>query len=201
MKSALIALLVAVLGSVPAVAGEPLPQVLLATAAGEIVVEVDPVSAPETAANFLRYVDQGLFVDARFYRVVHPDNQPDNDVRIEVIQGGLGFDAEAPLEPIRHETTAETGLAHLDGTLSMARLEPGTASSEFFICVGAQPELDFGGARNPDGQGFAAFGRVIQGMEAVRAIQRMESKSQMLLEPVGIESVRRIEAETTRGLE
>lgn len=172
---------------------EALPQVALATELGEIVVEIDSSRAPLTAANFLAHVDRGLFAGAHFYRVVRLDNQADNEVRIEVIQGGLGFDSEAPLAPIRHETTAETGLAHRDGTLSMARLEPGTASSEFFICIGDQPELDFGGARNPDGQGFAAFGRVVEGMETVRAIQRQEADGQMLVSPVRIDSARRIE--------
>jgi peptidyl-prolyl cis-trans isomerase A (cyclophilin A) len=177
----------------PAGASEPLPHVLLATAAGEIVVEIDIERAPVTAANFLAYVDGGLFRDTSFYRVVRLDNQPASAVKIEVVQGGLGFEAEAPRPPIRHETTVETGLAHLDGTLSMARLAPGTASSEFFICVGDQPELDFGGARNPDGQGFAAFGRVVAGMEVVQAIQQREADGQMLVEPVRIEAVRRIE--------
>lgn len=187
------AYIVTVLVSALASCSEALPEVTLATDAGEIVVEVDTLSAPATAANFLAYVDRGLFASAHFYRVVHLDNQPDNDVRIEVIQGGLGFDSEAPLAPIQHETTAETGLAHHDGTLSMARLGPGTASSEFFICLGDQPELDFGGARNPDGQGFAAFGRVVKGMEVVRTIQRQEAKGQMLVVPVQIDSVHRIE--------
>ncbi len=85
-----------------------------------------------------------------------------------------------------------TGLKHLDGTLSMARNEPGTASSEFFICVGDQPELDYGGRRNPDGQGFAAFGRVVRGMDVVRKIQHLPEKKQMLVHPVkiGMEKIR-----------
>lgn len=182
--------------SVLAAGAEALPQVVLATDLGEIVVEIEAERAPVTASNFLAYVDRGFFGGARFYRVVRLDNQPDNDVLIEVIQGGLGFDAEAPLPPIAHETTAATGLAHLDGTLSMARLGPGTASSEFFICVGDQPELDFGGARNPDGQGFAAFGRVIAGMDVVRAIQEREAQGQMLPDPVMIETVERRQAPT-----
>ena len=194
-NTAAASLLLAVLVPGHVAASEPLPRVLLGTPAGDRVVEVDTVRAPQTAANFLAYVDRGLFAGARFYRVVRLDNQPDNDVRIEVIQGGLGFEAEAPLAPIRHETTAETGLAHRDGTLSMARLGPGTASSEFFICIGDQPELDFGGARNPDGQGFAAFGRVIAGMEVVRSIQAGPADGQMLVDPVAIESVRRVESD------
>lgn len=107
-----------------------------------------------------------------------------------MIQGGLYSDAEIEKYPgIRHETTKETGLKHLDGTISMARNEPGTASTEFFICIGNQPELDLGGKRNPDGQGFAAFGKVIKGMNVVRKIQQMPDENQYLKEPVKIISM------------
>src|SRR5262249_16023380 len=93
------------------------------------------------------------------------------------------------LPPIAHETTDKTGILHKDGVISMARLQPGSASSEFFICVGGQPELDFGGKRNPDGQGFAAFGKVIEGMDVVRKIQQQPAKDQYLLSPVKITAV------------
>lgn len=157
------------------------PQVVIRTTLGEIVVEIFAEQAPVSAHNFLQYVEQGRFDGATFYRTVRMDNQPGDSVKIEVIQGGLGFRESADrLPPIAHETTAVSGLHHIDGTLSMARLEPGSASSEFFICVGDQPELDFGGRRNPDGQGFAAFGRVISGMEVVRAIHRQPAQGQML---------------------
>ena len=115
------------------------------------------------------------------------DNQPNNKIKIEVIQGGLGFDdSPLSLSPIEHETTDKTGILHKDGVISMARMEPGTASSEIFICVGDQPELDFGGKRNPDGQGFAAFGKVMKGMDVVRNIQSKPNKEQMLVTPVNI---------------
>jgi len=162
------------------------PRVALETDLGTIVVELYPDKAPITVENFLRYVDENRFSTARFYRVVTPDNQPKNDVKIEVIQGGLGFEPDLKALPeIEHETTEKTGLRHEAGTLSMARNEPGTARSEFFICVTEQPELDFGGRRNPDGQGFAAFGKVIEGMDVVKAIQQRPSTSQMLDEPLG----------------
>jgi peptidyl-prolyl cis-trans isomerase A (cyclophilin A) len=168
------------------------PQVVMKTPYGDIVVEIYDDKAPVTAANFLKYVDEGRFRDAVFYRVVTPDNQPHNKVKIGVIQGGLlREDHPDMLPPIPHETTKETGLKHLDGTLSMARDAPGTASSEFFICVGDQPELDYGGHRNPDGQGFAAFGRVIRGMDVVRKIQHLPEKGQMLEKPVKIEMGRK----------
>jgi len=168
------------------------PRVILTTELGEIVVEIDPVRAAVTAANFLRYVDEKRLGGARFYRVVRADNQPDNPVKIAVIQGGLGDDEEGMLPPIEHETTEVTGLLHEDGVISMARLEPGTATSEFFICVGDQPELDFGGRRNPDGQGFAAFGRVVKGTEVVRQIYQRPTEGQMLEPEVPILSVERL---------
>jgi peptidyl-prolyl cis-trans isomerase A (cyclophilin A) len=179
---------------VAAVAEVPPTRVELTTELGEIVLEVDLAAAPVTAANFLRYVDEERLEGAHFYRVVTLDNQPDSPVLIEVIQGGLGFAENARRLPaIAHETTEETGILHRDGAVSMARLEPGSASSEFFICVGDQPELDFGGTRNPDGQGFAAFGRVIEGMDVVRAIQRLPEEGQMLTETVAITGVARID--------
>lgn len=163
------------------------------TEAGDIQFKVFTRKAPVTAANFIRYVEEDRFGGARFYRVVRPDNQPGNAVKIEVIQGGLeAAGKEAGLPPIAHETTAQTGLRHKDGTLSMARLQPGSASSEFFICINDQPALDFGGNRNPDGQGFAAFGRVTRGMDVVRAIQRGEADGQVLRQRVKITAITKI---------
>ncbi len=127
-----------------------------------------------TAANFLRYVDAGHYTGGRFHRTVRtqPDNQPQSAVKIDVIQAGVNpAKKDAGFGPIPLERTSRTGLRHLDGTISMARTAPDSAVSDFFICVGAQPSLDEGGRRNPDGQGFAAFGRVVRGMEIVRRIQ------------------------------
>lgn len=172
---------------------KPTPKIIIKTQYGDIVCEVYEDKAPVTSANFLRYVDEGRFNDAIFYRTVTMDNQPNNAIKIEVLQGGLYKDEHPDmLPPIIHETTQQIKLHHLDGTLSMARLEPGTAASEFFICIGDQPELDFGGKRNPDGQGFAAFGKVIKGMEIVLKIHQQKEEGQMLVEPVKILSVERI---------
>jgi len=169
------------------------PRVLIQTELGDITVEIYLTKAPVTAKNFLAYVDQGLFDDSVFYRVVTMDNQPDNNIKIEVIQGGLGDDeGKKRLPPIPHETTDATGILHKDGVISMGRWEPGTASSEFFICVGDQPELDFGGRRNPDGQGFSAFGRVVQGMDVVRLIHRQPALGQILEPKIKIFKVKRI---------
>jgi len=167
------------------------PVVLIKTEKGDIIVEVDLARAPVTAANFLRYVDGKLYDGSVFHRTVTLDNQPNNAVRIEVIQGGqLSEENEFP--PIAQETTAATGLKHLDGTVSMARGTPGSATSSFFFCIGPQPELDFGGKRNPDGQGFAAFGRVVKGMDVVKSIHVLPAEGQSLKPPVKIISVRRL---------
>jgi peptidyl-prolyl cis-trans isomerase A (cyclophilin A) len=172
------------------------PKVFISTELGDIIVELYADKAPVTTANFLHYVNSEKFNGvACFYRVVRLDNQPNNPVKIEVIQGGFATDSlieKKQLQPIKHESTKETGILHKDGTISMARLEPGTASSEFFICIGNQPELDFGGKRNPDGQGFAAFGRVIEGMDVVKKIQQLEDHEQYLKKPVFIIEILRL---------
>ena len=171
---------------------ETVIPISMETELGSIQMVLYPDRAPITVSNFLRYVDENRYKDFHFYRVVHMENQPDNDVKIEVIQGGLGFDKH-PMElpTILHETTDKTGIRHLNGTLSMARLEPGTASSEIFICINDQPELDFGGKRNPDSQGFAAFGKVISGMDVVRKIQLLPETNQMLDKVVKVNSIQR----------
>lgn len=167
------------------------PRVVLETDVGNITIEIYEEKAPVTAANFLRYVDEGLFSRSSFYRVLRPDNQPKDSIKIGVLQGGLAPVFSAALPPIRHESTGQTGLTHQDGTLSMVRQGPGTARSEFFVCIGDQPALDAGGKRNPDGKGFAAFGKVIEGMEVVRKIYQMPAQGQLLEEPVKITSVAR----------
>jgi peptidyl-prolyl cis-trans isomerase A (cyclophilin A) len=164
------------------------------TPLGPFVIEVDTAVAPITVANYLAYVDRGLLAKAWVYRLVTRANQtPDTKHKIEVVQWGLNLadEAKPPLPPIAHETTRQTGLRHRDGTVSMARGAPGTAAAEFFICIGDQPELDYGGHRNPDGQGFAAFGRVVQGMEVVRTLHARAGAEQWLRTPIAIGPVHR----------
>jgi peptidyl-prolyl cis-trans isomerase A (cyclophilin A) len=185
MVSTIVTGLIPCLWALAAAPQIPHPRVLITTEMGTIEVEVDQVKAPVTAANFLRYVDAGLYDGSSFFRVVTMQNQPQSPVKIEVIQGGDVPD-EKCFPPIAHETTVQTGLRHVDGAISMARDKPGTATSSFFICVGDQPELDFGGKRNPDGQGFSAFGRVVSGMDVVRKIQQVPSEGQYLKTPVKI---------------
>lgn len=169
-------------------------RVQITTALGAIDVELDPAHAPATVANFLRYVDARSYDGGRFHRTVRPDTEVRRDVPIEVVQAGVdpAHTAEE-LPPVALERTRDTGLRHLDGTISMARDTPDSATSDFFLCLGAQPELDFGGRRNPDGQGFAAFGRVVRGLEVVRAIQASPARGQRLEPPVVIRSIRRLE--------
>jgi len=165
-------------------------RVLIETEKGDIVVELDAKSAPNTVANFLKYVDGKLYDGGRFHRTVTPDNQPDNKVKIEVIQAGIHPDKmKDELPAIKLERTRDTKLTHKDGTISMARDGPDTATSDFFICIGDQPELDFGGKRNPDGQGFAAFGRVTKGMDVVKKIQAAPADGQSLMPPVKISKI------------
>jgi len=171
------------------------PLVRIQTTLGVIEAELYADKAPASVANFLKYVDAGRYSGGQFHRTVtlHPDNQPNNTVKIEVIQGGVNPDfAEKDWPALTLERTRDTGLRHLDGTLSMARAGPDTATSDFFICVGAQPELDFGGKRNPDGQGFAAFGRVTKGLEIVTKIQSASADGQKLTPPVRILKIERL---------
>lgn len=167
-------------------------KVEITTTFGTIELEIYEDKAPITAKNFLHHVDNGSFNDACFYRVVRLDNQGNRNTKIEVIQGGLFHDSIVDQIPtIVHENTMKTRVFHTDGVISMARNEPGTASSEFFICVGNQPSLDYGGMRNSDGQGFAAFGKVIKGMDVVKQIQLQKEEGQMLVEQVKILSLKR----------
>jgi peptidyl-prolyl cis-trans isomerase A (cyclophilin A) len=169
-----------------------LVHVLLKTEAGDIELEVDTDHAPLTATNFLRYVESGFYNGAVFYRTVTMNNQPQNKVKIEVIQGGNPRREREDFAPINLERTNKTGLKHTDGVISMARDTPDSATSEFFICIGDQPELDYGGKRNPDGQGFAAFGRVVKGLDVVRKIQQSPADGQTLTPSIKILSAKRM---------
>ncbi|MDF1575984.1 MAG: peptidylprolyl isomerase [Bacteroidales bacterium] len=174
----------------PVSCDRPATMLLICTDLGDMTVEIYPEKAPVTAANFLRHVENGDYKNSMFYRVVRMDNQSRNQVKIEVIQGGLFYDEVVDsIRPIIHESTRETGILHTDGVISMARNEPGSASTEFFICIGDQPALDYGGERNPDLQGFAAFGKLVSGMDVARAIQGLPDKGQYLKKKVLIRDI------------
>lgn len=179
----------------------PPVRVRVQTTLGDIVLELDPAKAPNTTANFLKYVDAGHYDGGTFHRTVKMDNQPESPVKIEVIQAGVAEGkAKAGFPPIALERTTTTGLKHVDGAVSMARGAADSATSGWFICINDQPSLDFGGARNADGQGFAAFGRVVAGMDVVRKIQQAPSsanrtsntEAQKLTPPIVVTKVSRV---------
>lgn len=149
------------------------PHIEIDTKFGDIEVELYPQQAPKTVAAFLSYIDSGYFTKATFYRVLRDDDQPSDAPKSELIQGGIwqtNYKLAATIPGIEHETTQQTKILHKDGTISLARSTPGTANTEFFICVGDQPGFDYGGANNADGQGYAAFGKVVKGMAVVRGM-------------------------------
>ena len=157
------------------------------TQLGNIDAELDSAHAPITVTNFLRYVDAHLFDNGSFFRVVTMENQPTDSVKIQVIQGGIAREQRAKgFPPIPLERTSVTGLRHREGTLSIARGGPDTGTDQFFVVIGEQPELDFAGKRNKDGQGFAAFGHVTSGLEVVKKIQSQPATGQTLTAPVTI---------------
>jgi peptidyl-prolyl cis-trans isomerase A (cyclophilin A) len=172
--------------------------VKLSTPAGHITIELADERAPVTTANFLKYVDYGLYDGATFYRASRPPGSTATDYGL--VQGGLRSAPKHVLRPIAHESTLTTGLKNLNGTITMARQAPGTAQADWFICVGDQPYLD-ADPKDPANPGYAAFGRVVAGMEVVRAILGMPvdpqagegpMKGQMLVAPVPILSARRV---------
>ena len=191
MKKILIILIAFVI--VGAACAQKLTRCLIQTSLGNMAIELYPDKAPLTVSNFLRYVDARLYDSSSFFRAVRLDNQPNNPVKIEVIQGG-NVDSLKQFPPIPMETTEQTKLSHLDGTISMARSTPASATCSFFICINDQPSLDFGGKRNPDGQGFAAFGKVTSGMDVVRKIQQLyPAQGQYFTPPITIISISRIQ--------
>lgn len=190
MKKSLSVLAFVLFAFLALIAGQN-PKVLIKTELGDITVEIYEIQAPITAANFLKYVEHKLYDGTSFFRTVTMDNQPKDEIKIEVIQGGrLPGEKEFPAIPL--ERTKDTGLRHVDGAISMARGGPDSATSSFFFCIGDQPELDFGGRRNKDGQGFASFGKVVAGLDVARRIQQSPKENQNLKPPIKIISAARI---------
>jgi peptidyl-prolyl cis-trans isomerase A (cyclophilin A) len=171
------------------------PRVLIETNHGSILVELEAERAPITSANFLRYVDTKGYDGGSFYRASRDPGAPRNGTIV-----GAPNPRVHPFPPIRHESTTKTGLRHVTGTLSLGRFEPGTATSNFFICASPEPYLDAHPGARGDNLGFAAFGRVVQGMAVVRKIlslptngetQFADQRGQWLKPPVPILSMRR----------
>jgi peptidyl-prolyl cis-trans isomerase A (cyclophilin A) len=171
-------------------------KVRLVTALGDIVLELEKERAPITTANFLKYVDQKRFDGIGFYRALTFPGRPD----LGLIQGGLKSDVKKMLPPIAHEPTTRTGLTHKDGAISMARVAPGSAQADFFIILGDLSTLDANPKAAGDNAGFAAFGRVVEGMDVVKKILASPvsategvgaMKGQMIEKPVLIRTARR----------
>ncbi|HYD46392.1 MAG TPA: peptidylprolyl isomerase [Phenylobacterium sp.] len=197
LAAALIAFPALAQAPAPPAPAPALPRVALETAEGRIVLELEVAKAPITARNFLRYVDNKRFDGAVFFRASKTPGAP----QYGLLQGGLQGDVSKMYPPIAHEPTTQTGLKHLDGTISMGRFAPGTARADFFILLGEAPYLDADPKQPGDNQGFAAFGRVVEGMEVVRKIHAMPlsptkgegvMKGEILETPVKIVSARRV---------
>jgi peptidyl-prolyl cis-trans isomerase A (cyclophilin A) len=175
------------------------PHVEISTRFGDIEIELYPKQAPVTVAAFLSYIDSGYYDRSSFYRVLVDEDQPSYAPKSEIIQGGLwraNYSLLHKIPGIRHESTAQTKLSHTNGTISLARQAPGTANTEFFICVGDQPGYDFGGVNNPDGQGYAAFGKVIKGMDVVNRIFAAPESDGAFTPQIYITSMRRFYVST-----
>ncbi len=170
------------------------PHVLLTTDYGEIEVELFPDKAPKSVAAFLLYVDSGYYKNSSFYRVLSNENVP-SEYNSGLIQGGI-FKTNSSLllkiPGIEHETTRQTNLLHVSGTVSLARTTPGSASTEFFICVGDQPQFDSNASTSVDGVGFAAFGKVFKGMYIVRKIQNNPSLGDSFKRDIKITTIERL---------
>lgn len=160
------------------------PYIVIQTNFGDIEAELYPAKAPKTVAAFLSYIDKSFYKNASFYRVLKDDEMP-NDYNTGIIQGGVWPNLKAVVG-IEHESTKQTGLSHTDGTLSMARTGLGTATTEFFICIGDQISLDAGRSGTKDSLGFAAFGKIIRGMDIVRKIQATKTVGDKFTDKINI---------------
>ena len=170
------------------------PHVIIETRLGNIEVELFADKAPKTVAAFLSYVDSGFYNNSSFYRVLKTEEFP-TTTNTGIIQGGMWQTNPAKkitIPGIEHETTKLSGLTHQSGTISLARLAPGTANTEFFICIGDQSPLDFGRRGTEDGQGYAAFGQVFEGMSIVRKIQAQKSHGDKFDEKIEITKITRL---------
>ncbi len=168
------------------------PHVLIATNFGDVELELFPDKAPKTVAAFLSYIDSGYYDNGSFYRVLMTEGFS-NDTNTGLIQGGTWITTDkkhTAVPGIVHESTKQTGLSHTDGTVSLARLAVGTASTEFFICIGDQTQFDYG--KGGDGEGFAAFGKVFEGMDVVRKIQREHSNGESFAKKIIISKIKRL---------
>ncbi len=171
------------------------PHVVIETSFGDIELELFDKKAPKTAGAFLAYVDSGFYDNSNFYRVLNITNQPSDAPKTELIQGGLWKSNNTKARSLKgtpHETTLQTGILHKTGVISMARNEPGTATTEFFICMDDEPGLDYNGENMADKLGFAAFGRVVKGMDIAKTIYKESDINQQFKTPIAIYKIVRL---------
>jgi len=171
------------------------PHIEIQTQYGDIEIELYPKKAPKSVTAFLGYIDAGYFKNCSFYRVLNEENQPTGAAETALIQGGLwktDTDTGRQIPTILHESTRQTGLLHQNGTLSLARQAPGTASTEFFICIGNQPLFDYGGATGADSVGYAAFGQVVKGMGVVNKIHHRTVDGELFAPHIFIRNIVRL---------
>lgn len=170
------------------------PLVIIETAYGDITIELYKTKAPKTTEAFLSYVDSGWYDHANFYRTLQMDNQPSNAPKTLLLQGGIWKSNNSLAQSVKgipHESTRQTGIKHQAGIISLARAEPGTAGTEFFICMDDEPGLDYGGENVADRQGYSAFGKVIKGMDIVKKIHSQKERNQYLDPYITIFSMKR----------
>lgn len=168
------------------------PHIAIQTKYGDIELELYPKQAPKTVAAFLSYIDSGFYNNSSFYRVLNMENQPSNAPKTELIQGGIwktNYKKAVSVKGIEHESTQQTKILHTEGTISLARAAPGTAGTEFFIVIGNQPGLDLGGENCEDRLGYAAFGRVVKGLDLVFKISGQKSNGQYFSPMVDIYNI------------
>ncbi len=171
------------------------PHIAIQTKYGDIEIELLPKQAPKTVAAFLNYIDSGFYFNSSFYRALNMENQPSNAPKTELIQGGIwktNYKKASSIIGIEHETTEQTKIKHTEGVISLARAKPGTAGTEFFIVIGNQPGLDYGGENCEDRQGYAAFGRVVKGLNIVFKISGQRLNGQYISPQVDIFNIIRL---------
>ena len=171
------------------------PAIKIETNFGDIILELYPKKAPVTVKTFLIFVDSGFYKNSSFYRVLKGEDQPSSAFKTDLIQGGIwqiDYKKQMSLKGITLETTKETGLHHVNGVISLARTSANSGNSEFFICIGDQPAYDYGGKANADGLGYAAFGKVVKGMDVVRQIQSQPDNATTFSPPILIKNIVRL---------
>ena len=170
------------------------PHIKIETVQGDIIVQLFPDKAPKTVEAFLKYVEAGYYQESNFYRVIKNENVP-AEYNTGLVQGGIFHSNPSlhqQLKGTEHESPKVTGLSHTSGTISMARTTPGSATTEFFICIGDQQQFDSSNRSGTDGLGYAAFGKVVEGMDVLSKIQNKKSNGESFIDKIRIINIRKL---------